>query len=807
MDAVLNVRFGFRLLRRNAGFAAVVLGTLAVAIGATLTTFSIVDAWLFRPLPFRDAGRLIVAFGARREQPREPAVWLPYRAYLGWKQQSRSFSSLSGAFMRETALIRDGRAETVLGLSVTPDFFHTLDATPLLGRTLTDADATGTRSIVVGYGFWQRALGGSPAVIGTTLTLSGQPHQVVGVMPRDFDFRVLDMRFEYLTAIQASDPGYQPNGFGPLTIVGRLADGVTLDAATAEAARITHDIESGYQPNFNDFVVNLTPLQDDNARSVRATLLTVAFGVLGLLVIAATNVGTLLLGRGFARRREAAIRVAIGASRFRLAVQFLTEGLVIAALGTIAGLALTAVAVRLFVAWNPLGALPANGIHTDVRVIAAAILIAPLTAIVCGIVPALRVSDTSPVDALRSGAHGSSAPAHRAQMAMLVAQIAASLVLLVATSLLVRTVMTLNAEPLGFTASQLTVAPIVLPNEAFDSSEKRNIYYRELADRVRAIPGVTAVAASTSRPLVSGPPSTVNVTGIDDPKAPRISTQDITADFFSTLQTPLRAGRAFDQRDTATAAPVVILNSRAAQQLFGSDTAAIGRRVRLGDGPWREVVGVVGNVRSSFFNTLEWLTSPIVYRPASQAFAGSLDPAATNFAFQLHVRSTRQVTVSELRSAVTAVDPRAAIGELTPVSGLIADATRQPSFRMTLLFWFSVASLLLAAIGVYGIVAQAVTQRLRDIAIRLAVGAPASRVVRDIAGHAVIAGAAGVLVGSALIAVVARSLQTVLYGVQPTDPGAFVAAAALLLTVTIIAAVIPAFRATRVAPVTILRAE
>jgi putative ABC transport system permease protein len=808
MDAFLkSLALGVRLLRRNPGFAAVVLGTLAVAIGATLTTISIVDAWLFRPLAFPRPDRLVVAFGATRDRPREPAVWLPYRAYLGWKQQSRSFDGVSGAFMRDGALIRDGRSETVLGLSVTPDFFQTLGVRPLLGRPLIDADAVGPRALVLTYGFWQRHFGGAPSAVGAAVTLSGRPYRVVGVMPAAFDFRVLDMRFEFVTAIQAGEPGYDAAGLGPVTIVARLRDSATLDAATAEAARITRDIEAGYQPNFNDFVVNLTPLQEDNARSVRATLLTVSVGVVALLIIAATNVGTLLLGRGLARAREAAIRVAVGAGPLRLAAQFLTESLVIAMLGTAAGLVLAAVAIRLFVAWNPLGALPANAIQVDLRVIAAAVLIAPLTALICGTVPALRASAALPADALRSATHGSTAPARRAQTAMLAAQIAASLVLLVATSLLVRTLMKLNAEPLGFTASHLMVAPVVLPNDVFDSSEKRNLYYRQLAERVRTIPGVTAIAASTSRPLVGGPPTTVNTTAADDPKAPRISTQDITGDFFSTLQTPLRTGRAFDGRDSATGEPVAILNARAAEQLFGGESAAIGHRVRLGDGPWREVVGVVANVRSTFFNTLEWLTTPIVYRPAAQAFAGSLDPAATSFAFQLHVRSDRQVTLAELRDAVIAVDPRAAVGELSPVPLLIDEATRQASFRTTLLFWFSAASLLLAAIGVYGVVAQGVTQRLRDIAIRLAIGAQPGRVMRDVARHALLAGAAGLLVGSVAIALAARWLQAVLYGVQPTDAASFAAAAAVLLAVTLGAALIPARRASRVQPVTILRGD
>jgi hypothetical protein len=273
------------------------------------------------------------------------------------------------------------------------------------------------------------------------------------------------------------------------------------------------------------------------------------------------------------------------------------------------------------------------------------------------------------------------------------------------------------------------------------------------------------------------------------------------------LQIPLVAGRTFDRRDTSNSVPVAIVNSRAAQQLFGSEAAAIGRRVRLGPGPWREVVGVVGNVRSSFFNTLEWQTSPIVYRPAEQAFAASLDPAAAGFGFSLHVRSNRQFTLTDMRDLVTAVDPRAAVGGVTTAPELIGDATRQPSIRMMLLFWFGAASLLLAAVGVYGVVAQTVTQRVREIAIRLALGAPARRVMGDVVRRALLAGAAGIVAGSLVMAIFGSTAKTVLYGVQPNDLVSFAAAAFMLITVTAVAALIPAVRAGRVEPIRILRGE
>ena len=807
-ESTRDIRHAFRLLRRNPGFTAVVLSTLGLAMGATLTIFTIVDAWMLRPLNFPRADRLVVAFAAAPERPAEPAVWMPYRAYLAWKENSRSFTRLAAAFMQEASITSNGRTEGLLGLRVTPELFETLGVAPMLGRPFTATDTASAPSVVLGYGFWERQFGGSSNIVGTTISLSGVPHLVVGILPRDVDFRLLDMRFDFWVPIRQTDAGYQTGGIAPVSIVGRLRDDVGIEAATGEVAAITRRTESAYAENFNRFVVNLTSLQADNVRSVRSTLLTCAAGSAGLLLIAAINVGTLLLGRGLTRVRESSIRVALGSGRHRVARQFLTESAVIAALGALIGLALAAVGTRLFIAWNPLGALPANAIGLDWRIVFVATALIALTTMVCGAVPAVRISAVNPADALRSGGYPATATrGHRAQSGMLVAQMAASIVLLVATMLLARTFGRLNAEPLGFDPSRLTIASVALPLDTFDSSEKRNRFYQDLAEKVSVMPGVRAAAASTSRPLVSGPPVTVYRTAANDPDAPRISAQDVSATFFPVMRIPIVAGRAFDSSDAATSAPVAILNARAASDLFGSPVAAIGRRVRLNQEPWREVVGVVGNVRATFFNTLAWRTDPIVYRPASQGFSGALSPTATGFGFELHVRADRQVTFDELRRAILSVHPRASIGELRSAPELIGEATRQPTFRMTLLSWFAVASLLLAGLGVYGVVAQGVTQRLREFAIRVAVGAQPHHVVRSVVWPAVIAAIAGVIGGSVVVAMLGSALTSVLYGVRPTDPAAVAAAAMALLTVVVVAASVPGVRAARVQPIVILRGE
>jgi predicted permease len=393
------------------------------------------------------------------------------------------------------------------------------------------------------------------------------------------------------------------------------------------------------------------------------------------------------------------------------------------------------------------------------------------------------------------------------QTLLLAAQMSACVVLLVATTLLIRTFVRLESEHLGFDPSHLMVANVVLPNDAFGSSEKRNIFYDELAERVRSMPGVRAVAGGTARPLFSGAPTTVNTRAEDSRDAPRFSTQEVTTEFFDTLAIPIRAGRTFDARDTQKGTAVAILNTRAAEQLFGSPAAAVGRRVRLDREPWREIVGVVDSVRSTFFNTLEWQAAPIVYRPSSQSFNRLVDPTATSFSFQLHIRSDRSLTLADIRSAAAATNSQAAVTELRTVPAMVNEATRQPAFRVSLLFGFAAVSLFLAAIGVYGLVAQAVTQRRREVAIRVALGARRWEVIATVSRRALTATMIGFGIGIISALMLGQALESLLYGVRPRDITSFVTAGGVLLGAAVLAALVPALRATRIDPAKVLNGD
>jgi predicted permease len=808
-DLRRDVRHAGRLLRRNPVFATIVVCTLAVAIGAAVTVFSITDAWLFRPLPFPNADRLTVAFAATTARPSEPAVWMPYRVYLAFKDSARTFSSLAGAAFQEATWWTPSGAKSIVGMRITPEFFSTFGVPPLRGRTLGVADLGGTAAVVISYGFWQRELGAAEDVLGSTVTLGDIPHTVVGIMPASFDVRLLDQGegAAFWTLLRTGERGYEPGGIGPLAIVGRLTDGVTIDAAQAEMVAIMRRSESAYESDFaKSFVASVTSLQADNTRTVRATLMTVLAATLCLLVIASMNVGTLLLGRGIARRGEVALRCALGAGRGRLVRQFLAESLVLSAFGGACALGLALIGTRLFLAWNPLGTLPTNQVQLDERVLAAAILAMTITTIVAGLVPALRLSSAAPAAAIGAGEGGrTTAPAKRAQSAMLVAQIAVSTVLLVCAALLAKTFIQLRTEPLGFTPDDVTVATVVLPIMPFASGTERFEFYRRLEERILARPGVRGVAAVTAPPLVAGVPMAVNVTAVDEPAASRISTQDVTSGFFGTLEIPIVAGRAFTIRDDNARLPVAILNARAAADLFGNPRRAIGQRIRLERETWREIVGVVGNVRTTFFNTLEWRTEPMVYRPAAQSFS-RLAPMAASFSMWVHVRAEQPLSAIDVRDAALSAGQRAAVIEVRRVRDLVADATKQPTFRMTLLLWFCGVSLLLAAIGVYGLVMQAVAERVREIAIRIALGANPREVTSAFVGRALATGAAGLAIGVLLAVMLAHTLESLLYGVRAVDAASLALSGVLLLGVTGLAAVVPALRATRVDAVNVLRA-
>ena len=590
-------------------------------------------------------------------------------------------------------------------------------------------------------------------------------------------------------------------------MLGRLHAGASIAAAQQELTAIHRDSESAYARNAADFDVLVASLQADNTRTVRLTLVFVAGAVGCLLLIACMNIATLWLGRAPGRAREAAIRVALGSGRLRLVRQFLAESLLMACIGGGCGVGLAAVAVYLFAAWNPLGVLPAAPIAVDVRSLIFASTITGAAAVLCGIAPALRAAATDPNETLRTGGdRGSSTAFWRwSQAALLASQVAASVVLLVAMVLLVRSFARLQSERLGFDVSNVTVAGLALPIAEFESGDARHAFFERLAERLGALPGVRRNAAATVPLLVSGAPVSVQTRPGDDETALRVPVQDVTLGYFATLGIPLSGGRLFDVRDGPYAPQVAIVNESAARLLFGSPADAFGRRLRIADDSWRDVVGVVGDTRSAFFNTLEWVTNPVIYLPARQAFDAIRDPTIRSFPLHLQIDSDTPLSMADIRRTVANLNVRVAVTQTRPASDLVADALRQPAFRMWLLGWFALVSLVLAAIGVYGIVSQGIAHRTREIGIRLALGAAPSRVRVAVTIRTLLTVAVGAARGCAAAVVLGSAVERVLYGIRPSDVMSFTAALAALLVVAAGAAFAAALRATRISLVDVLR--
>ena len=811
---IQDLRFGARMLLKSPSFTLISVITLALGIGVNTAMFSIVDAWLLRPLPFKDSNQLVIVVRNDFKRPTEPAYALLYRDFEAFNAQSRSFSNLSGIFWRRYLLTGGDEPEELDGMIATADLFTTLGVPAQQGRVFNPDDLSGPQVTVISYRFWQRRFGGSE-VIGETLTLNGVPHQIIGVMPPDFDLRMLEQPTgaDVLTLLPTSEPGYRANGVGPLAAIGRLNPGVTLAAAQSELTTIGQQNDAKFPDHIQESGPLVAGLQADNSRAVRLTLLSLAAAVSFVLLIACTNLAGLLLGRATRRQQEMAVRAALGSGRRRLVGQLLTESLLLALIGAAVGLLLAYGGVRLFVAINPMGVLPSNTIAINARALGFTLALTLLTTALFGLVPALRASRTDLNAILKSGSRGASygTASRRALNAMVTAQMALTVVLLIGAGLMIKTLIRLRAEPLGFSTENVTSAKLTLQAEVASQANQRNSLYDRILEKVSAIPGAQSAAITNAWPLLGSPNTSCvldAVEGQDQPppdNAPRCGGNIVTPEYFSTLSIPLLRGRAFSGRDHERAEQVVVIDELIARSAFpGQDP--VGRRIRTSkDSPWRTIIGVVGATRSTWPRTLAWRDSPSFFIPHLQSSGNAFGPVAKSV--WIYIRSTRQPGIAELRDAVSSVDANVAVAEFQPMQDVVAKATRQPLLRTVLLGSFAVLALLLAALGVYGVVSQSVAQRTREIGIRMALGARPRDVLTLLIRQGLIGALIGVAGGLAASLVFARLLSNLLYGVSPTDPATFAAFPLLLTSVALLATVIPARRGMNVEPMTALRDE
>ena len=807
-----DLRFGFRTLRKSSGFTAVATLTLALGVGANLFAFSIVDAWLLRPLHFKQPEQLVLVLKSTLDRPFEPNVFPGYRDYAAWKRESHSFGRIAGAFWRN--FIRSGisEAQELPGMIVTEDFFETLGVPAQIGRIFDARDVAGPPVVVLSHSMWQVQFGGSPDVIGRSVILNGKTFQIVGVMPNDFDFRILDQanRTAAWILLQPGEPGYDLNSAGPIAAVGRLKPGVSAQSAQAELSNIQRQLDAQYPDNPKGYTALLSGLQADNTRTVRASLFTLFATVALVLLMACTNLSSLLIGQAIGRQREMVIRTALGSGRAALIRQLLTESGLLALLGSSLGVFVAYAAVRAFLAANPLGALPPNPIAIDLRVLVFAAGLTVMTTLLFGLTPALQASRIDLGSSLREQGIGAGQGnrSRRMRSTLIVSEIGLSLIILVAASLMTQTLVHLQSQPLGFQTKGVTALTLVLPKPIYSENARFAVFSEQALESLKRLPGIAEAGASTT-PLLSfgllGANLTIEGEVISEKKPGHaVDKQIVTLGYFSALGTTLLRGRFFslaDARDTGT---VAIVNEAAAE-LFGRDPVGMHIRLSAND-PERVVVGIVSNTRSVFYNKVAWETRPRIFIPLEQADAAKSFGPVGHELF-VYVQGKDQPSFADLRHSVSSVDSNVAVSTIEPLGREVDRQFNNPSLRSVVLSSFALIALALAAIGIYGIVSQSVAQRTREIGIRVALGAQPRHVLGSVLKQGLVLGSAGIALGTIGGFALARTMTGLLYGVTPQDPFTFAAIAIVLAVVVFLACYLPARRATRVDPLVALRCE
>jgi putative ABC transport system permease protein len=801
----LDLRFGVRLLARSPGFAAVAVLALALGIGANAAIFSAVDGVLLRPLPYPQAGRLVLV-SSHFSRSNFPYGNLCLADYLDWRAGNRAFEDPAVFQRRRFDLTGSNEPEQVGGAAVTAGFFSALRARPLLGRVFRSGEdgSAKERLAVLSESLWRRRFGGNPRVIGQAVGVDGNLATVVGVMPSGFHFPRPDS--EVWTNLVFEPPTRR----GPFFYRGlaRLMPGVTLTQAQAELDAIAGRVELADRWS-SRLTFPLQPLREAIVGDARPALL-VLFGAVSLvLLIASVNVANLLLARATAREREMAVRLGLGAGRARLLRQLLTESGLLALTGGAAGVAVAAGGIELLRVWNP-GNLPRiEDVRLDAGVLGFTLLVSLLTGVLFGLAPALQSSRADLAESLKQGGRGTSASAgrRRTRAVLVVSELALSLLLLAGAALFVRSFVLLQRVETGFVVPPTRILTLqISPSAAKYRDNKICIaFYERLLERVRHLPGVESAALSDSLPPDrEGNADTYVIAGrplVPGELNPITSAPTVSADYFRTLGIPLLKGRFFDRGDRLDSPPVAIISAGMARREFaGRDP--IGERIKesgpeLSGSPYMEIVGVVGNTRYL------GLASP---HDAAYYQASAQNGGQKQF---LVVRSAAAAAglAPLLRREVRSVDRDVVVGDVSTMEQALSDSVAQPRFRTLLLAAFAAVAVLLAAIGVYGVIAYSVAQRTHEIGMRMALGARRSDVLRLIVGQGAGLALAGIGIGLAGALALTRLLANLLFGVSATDPLTFILVPLLLAAVALAASLIPAHRAASIDPHVALKYE
>lgn len=806
-----ELRFAFRALRKQPGFTAIAVVTIALGVGANSAIFTVVDAVMLRPLPFHEADRVVVI---NEHTPQFPVLSLSAENYRDVCREAATLQAC-GAFRNFTANMSGGsEPERVAVKMLSANMLPLLGVSPLVGRGFAAAeDAPGGEAVaVLGYAMWQSRFGGRPGVTGERILLDGKPYSIVGVLPASFRlFQKADVFLPIgpFIAAQPADRGWHP-GILP---VARLKDGVPIETARSEVAGIAARLEKAYPETNTKVTMTVVPARDLMIQGVRTALLVLLGAVAGVLLIACINVAGLLLARGLTRRRDVAVRIALGASRARVMGHLLAESLLISIAGGGAGLLLASFSVPVLLALVGPTLPRADTVQVDMRVVAFTFGLALVTGMVFGLVPALQATKVDVRETLneagRSGMSGGVWQS-RARATLVVVEIAVTVVLTIGAALLIRSFARLQNVAPGFDAPHALAADVPLSGSKYANDELRTNVVERLIQRLQGVAGVRSAAVTTTLPMSGGGPTIhFNIKG-RPPSGPEQYTmagyRAVSAGYFQTLGIPLRQGRMLEARDRQGAPRVIVVNETMARTYLHGE--ALGQRIQLGTepdpdpaNPYMEVIGVVGDVRQQ----PDAEAKAEMYVPYAQypdAFLRRLFGNVT-----LVVRATGDVAglAPAVREIVREADPDQPVANVRTLDEVLATSVAQPRFRTLLLGFFAAIALTLAAIGIYGLLSHGVAQRANEFGVRMALGASPADVLRLVLRQGATLSLLGVGVGLFAAVAAVRALSAVLYEISPWDPLAWIVSAGTLLAVSLLASWIPARRALRVDPVNALR--
>ncbi len=815
-----NARHGVRLMRRAPGFTTVAVLTLAVAIGATTAVFSLVNAVLVKPLPLPDAERLLAV---QESLPTLGFVGFPVSPadYEDFAVRQRSFQGVAAYRSWAYDVAAGASAERVKAAVVTWNLFQVLGVSPVQGRTFTaEEDQPGSRVVVVGYGLWQSRFGGAASAVGSTLLLDREAYTVVGVMPSGFRFPLPGPRFNAdaaelwvpvgFTPTQKTQRGAQYN----YSVVGRLRPGVTAAQAAVEAAALAPRIEASYTAAMLAFMrgghlaIPVTPLREEVVGRTRTPLLVLLAAVALVLLVACANVANLQLARAATRQRELAVRAALGADRWRLVRQSAAESLALGLIGGVLGVALAEGLRRAALVLAPVELPLTERAAIDARVLAVTLAVSLGSTFLFGIAPGLAAAQVALDAALRQDARAGTSKRLKALLrGFAVAQFAGALVLLTSASLLLRSFVLLIATDPGFQPRGAVALSVYVPARAYPTRADMVAFHDLVREGLGRLPGVEAVGLANDLPLAATEKRAVVIeTAGESKEDPPITTQSwVAGDYFRAAGIPLRAGRLLDERDTESAPPVAIVSEKLARRFWpGQDV--IGKRFRWGspEYPWLTVVGVVGDVKDGPPGEE---AGPHTYTPLRQERARNVERFLRSMNVVVRTAGPPRPLETAVRRELARLDPSLAVSDLRLLEQDVGRAVAPQRFQLSLVGAFAVLGLLLAAVGVYGILAHFVGEQTREIGVRMALGARARDVLMAVAGDGLRLAALGAVLGLVLSLAVVRFLRGMLFGVAAYDPITFLAAPVLLGLVALIACSVPAWRAARVDPVVALRQE